>query len=57
MKRKKKKSCAKGGKLQPENLHQTLCSEMPLQPEFALFASRKSAEIDLCPHYSETKIW
>ena len=24
MKRKKKKSCAKGGKLQPENLHQTL---------------------------------
>ena len=29
---------------------------MPLQPEFALFATRKSAEIDLCAHYSETKI-
>ena len=28
MKRKKKKSCAKGGKLQPENLHQTLSGEM-----------------------------
>ena len=29
---------------------------MPLQPEFALFASRKSAEIDLCAHYQKTRI-
>ena len=34
MKRKKKKSCAKGGKLQPENLHQTLSiyHEIPFTP-------------------------
>ena len=28
---------------------------MPLQPEFALFATRKSAEIDLCALYYLTK--